>query len=168
MMFVKWISVFEDRKYANQMILWLLLQFPTANTSTLKFINRHSKMKMDFNALPGPGSPARPHESSSDSHLSSDDEANNQTYHYFGILDYLFPYRKFQQILDNLSNYQVIDLYQRMSGAAAGDLRQASIPYDTTLTQIDREYIWPLPTFKKDLSKEVLHLAIKAKFEETV
>lgn len=45
MMFIKWIHVFEDRRYANQMVLWLLLQFPIPNSSTLRHLNRATASK---------------------------------------------------------------------------------------------------------------------------
>lgn len=74
----------------------------------------------------------------------------------------------FQSIVDNLSNFQIIDLFNRISGAASTDLRSTSLCYDTALTTIDREFVWPLPILNEDVSKEVLFLVVKAKFDETV
>lgn len=162
MMFIKWINVFEDRRYASQMVLWLLLQFPIPNSSTLKHLTRASKM--DFRPVP-----FKCESSSEGSFYSSyEDDENGQLHQNYEVLDYLFPFRMFQSIIDNLSNFQIIDLYNRLSGAASNDLRSTSLCYDTALTTIDREFVWPLPVLNEDVSKEVLFLVIKGKFDETV
>lgn len=94
------------------------------------------------------------------------EEVKEMEHHQTSIVDYLFPFRVFQLILDNMSRHQILDLYDRFSDGAQKELKQ--VEYNTQLSTIRQEFIWPLFNLKKDLSREVLYLVIKEKFNETL
>jgi hypothetical protein len=61
------------------------------------------------------------------------DEVDEQ-YHKIAILEYLFPLKMFNLMLDNLSNHQIIDLYHRYAGQSDESLRNKSVNYDTKIS----------------------------------
>lgn len=122
MVFIKLINVFEDKRYQNQMILWLLIQFPMASTSLLNYlasippIPEGAEMNNQQYNVP------EIIDSDSDYDIVVADPEFSEKLQHLDVLEYLFPLKIFHLILDNMSNHQIIDLYTKISGDSCQSL----------------------------------------------
>lgn len=184
MVFSKFVDVFEDNKFKNQMMFWLLMMFPLGEMQCPNFIrmanallmNKGGKQNVRQTYVSESFSDSLPSICLSDSELEEEEEEEDfGIYQHSSKLEYLFPLNHFQLFLDNMCFQQVLDLYFRLSGSCKRP--DSLLYYEPSLSLMEYEYIWTLPLGfcsssqrgeQGFLYKDILMAAIKQKYDEAI